>query len=75
MLGAVGGQPLEVGDPVVEPGEGRIVGIEVALVAGDQEAALPGLGVADEREQVVEAGENLVRVRDLGGVAVERRAC
>ena len=43
--------------------DGRCVGLEVRLVAGDDEAALAGLGVLDQAEHVGEVLEDDVRVR------------
>jgi hypothetical protein len=51
LLAVVRGQPLDLGQAGAGLGRARLVGVQVGAVAGEQVAALPGLGVGDGAEQ------------------------
>ena len=69
LIGIVGGEIDDSFDVFLVIGPSFLVRIEKHLVAGDDEAALAGFGLGDRGDELLEAGEDLVRVCDpIGGV-------
>ena len=67
-----GGQHAERVEALLDIGHGGDVGPEIALIAGQQEPALPGLGIKHRRLQVAQALDDLVRVHDFAVVIAHR---
>ena len=72
LLAVIGGHLPQLGQFRLEPPGGGAIGLEVALVAGQQEAALPGLGVLERREDLLELGDHGLSAGDLRGSRDER---
>jgi hypothetical protein len=62
LLGVVGGHAAQVGEGRSDGRRAAVVGLEEDLVAREQEAALPGLGVDHRRQQAVELLDDAVRM-------------
>ena len=70
LSGNQGVQPPPRLDDLVQ---GRVVGLQVALVAGDQETALTGFGVLHHAQQLGNRPKSIDRSPD-GPLAINRRA-
>ncbi len=65
LLGIVAGQLGQPAELRLHRQQGGIIGLEIALVIGQQEAALPRLRVLHGGEQLVEGRDDLVGMDDL----------
>jgi hypothetical protein len=77
LVGIVGGQPVQVRERGVARDEGRLIRLEIGIVAGEEVAALPGLGILELGQQAGKLAAHLVGVRhpgvhldQVGGVTV-----
>ncbi len=68
LVRAVGGEGPEGAEVLGEPVGRGLVGVEERLVAGDQVAALAGLGVGDQRADRLDLGHHPEGVRDAVAV-------
>ena len=62
-------QPVHLG---LDRGDGPLVRRQVLGLAGDDEAALAGFGVDDERQHAIEREEQLVAAQEVGRLFAKR---
>ena len=71
LLLVVGYEPAQFADALVDQLHGGVVRPQIALIAGDDVAALAGFGILDRRDQRLERAEGLVGVGHPGRVVVQ----